>query len=407
MRTKYQKGNVYAARKRSEGKKRGAITAFHIHYYITSVNDGLPVRVLKSEKLCDRDDRHFSATCPAVSELAAKVMARVNTADHQRPLKDDLAVSEFYERHFLPYCEEKLQTKDGEQRYKPSTVRSYKQIWKQHLKGHFASVTLQRYDPDAGTQFLASLTGTQCKTTLKHITALGYAIFKRAFKPHKLITANTWENVEMPEDAIDPKPTKWYTVEEAEAIIEGLDGRADCQLIMALACFFGLRPGEIAALKWSDAKRRTDGEWLHIERSFVRGKVGSPKTPSSVRDIPLIPRVRHYWDAWREERNNPSEGWVFPNAAGDGPVALHNLEMRVIRPILKEKELIWKSLYAGRRGACTFVIEATEGNYAIAQQLLGHKSMSTTLDTYKKAVTPAGMQKGMAKAATALKQLKS
>jgi integrase len=406
MRTKYQKGNVYAARKRSDGKKKGVITAFHIHYYVTTVKDGEPVRVLKSEKLCDRDDLHFSPTCPAVSELAAKVMARVNTADHQRPLKNDQSVSEFFERRFLPYCEEKLQTKGGEQRYKPSTIRSYKQIWNQHLRDHFGNVTLQRYDPEAGTQFLSKLTGTQCKTTLKHITGLGFAIFKRAAKD-KLITANTWEKVEMPEDAIDPKPTKWYTVEEAEAIIAALDGRADCQLILAAACFLGLRPGEIAGLKWGDAQRHSDGEWLHIERSFVRGVVGLPKTKSSVAPVPLIPQVRHYWDAWHEQRGNPSDGWVFPNAAGDGPVALHNLEMRVIRPMLKAKGLIWKSLYAGRRCAATFIIEATGGNYAIAQAVLRHKSMSTTLDVYKKAVTPAGLQKGMATAARALKRLKS
>jgi integrase len=406
MRTKYQKGSIYAARKRAASKgKKGTITAFHIHYYVTKVEDGEPIRVLKSEKLCDRDDRHFSTTCPAVQDLAAKVMARVNTADRQRPLKNDLPVSEFFERRFLPYCEEVLPL-TGLSRYKPSTVRAYRQIWKQHLRDHFGNVTLQRYEADAGTQFLSSLTGTQCTTTLKHIKALGFTIFKRAAKD-KLIAANTWEKVEMPEDAIAPKATKWYTVEEAEGIIAALESRTDCQLVMALACFLGLRPGEIAGLKWGDARRHADGEWLHIERSFVRGFMGAPKTPSSVAPVPLIPQVRHYWDALREQRGNPSEGWVFPNAAGDAPVALHNLEMRVIRPILAEKGLTWKSLYAGRRCAATFIIEATGGNYAIAQAVLRHKSMSTTLDVYKKAVTPAGLQKGMATASKALKRLTS
>ena len=117
MRTKYQKGSIYAARKRATcAGKKGTITAFHIHYYVTKVEDGQPVRVLKSEKLCDRDDLHFSTTCPAVKDLSAKVMARVNTADRQRPLKNDLPVSEFFERRFLPYCEEKIQTKGGEPR---------------------------------------------------------------------------------------------------------------------------------------------------------------------------------------------------------------------------------------------------------------------------------------------------
>ena len=52
-------------------------------------------------------------------------------------------------------------------------------------------------------------------------------------------------------------------------------------------------------------------------------------------------------------------------------------------------------LYAGRRCAATAVIEATVGNYAIAQALLRHKSMTTTLNVYKKAITPEAFRSGM------------
>jgi len=40
----------------------------------------------------------------------------------------------------------------------------------------------------------------------------------------------------------------------------------------------------------------------------------------------------------------------------------------------KASGVTWKGLYASRRGACT-VIEATGGNYAVAQALLRHKTM--------------------------------
>jgi len=45
--------------------------------------------------------------------------------------------------------------------------------------------------------------------------------------------------------------------------------------------------------------------------------------------------------------------------------------------------------------ACTAVIEATKGNYAVAQALLRHKSMQTTLNVYKKQITPAACKEGM------------
>jgi hypothetical protein len=40
-------------------------------------------------------------------------------------------------------------------------------------------------------------------------------------------------------------------------------------------------------------------------------------------------------------------------------------------------------------------IEATNGNYAVAQALLRHKSMTTTLTVYKKQITPDAFRAGM------------
>ena len=55
----------------------------------------------------------------------------------------------------------------------------------------------------------------------------------------------------------------------------------------------------------------------------------------------------------------------------------------------------WKPLKAGRMGACTAVIEKSNGNYALAQALLRHKSMKTTLDVYKKQITDQAFLSGM------------
>ncbi len=73
--------------------------------------------------------------------------------------------------------------------------------------------------------------------------SVGLLIFKRAMKD-KIIPANTFMKDAMPEDAVGPKDTKWYTVDEAEAIIAALERHADCQLVMSLCCFLGLRPGK-------------------------------------------------------------------------------------------------------------------------------------------------------------------
>jgi integrase len=86
---------------------------------------------------------------------------------------------------------------------------------------------------------------------------------------------------------------------------------------------------------------------------------------------------------WRKKKNNPTEGWVFANERGK-PQELKDVVRRTIRPILEKEHIVWKGLYAGRRGAATAIIGLTGGNYAAAQELLRHKHMSTTLQFYKK-----------------------
>ena len=241
-----------------------------------------------------------------------------------------------------------------------------------------------------GTRFLRSLTSTQGKTTLKHVKALGGSLFGYACQ-EGILKFNPFLGVKLPDDAIESKETKHYTMEQAEDMISALVDHVDCQLILALSCFLGLRPGETAALRWEDF----DAESIHIRRSVVCGIVGTPKTLEPVACLPLIDQARVPLELWRMKSGNPSTGWVI-SSRNDTPIDLHNLINRVIKPVLKEAGInYFTGLYAGRRGACTAVVEATGGNYAVAQALLRHKSMVVTLNTYKKQITPAAFKAGM------------
>lgn len=303
-----------------------------------------------------------------------------------------MAIADFWERYLI-YCEEVLPL-TGKPRKRPSTIRGYKQIWGQHLKAHFGTMTLQEYEPVMGTQFLQRLTASQSKSTLKHIKALGGSIFKRAVIEQR-IKVNPFHDVQMPDDAIESARTKHYTLEEAEDIIRALAEPVDCQLIMALSSFLGLRPGEIAGLRFEDF----DAEWLHIRRSIVRGHLDTPKTQESIADLPLVdPRILIPLKSRWEKCGQPREGFVFQNADGSHLHDLGNIVGKRIRPIVKAAGLEWKGLYAGRRGACTAAIEVT-GSAAVAQQLLRHKTMSTTLDVYKNSISASAFKAGMKKLA--------
>jgi hypothetical protein len=166
MDTRHQQGHIYER-----------FGAFHVRYYKTELVDGKLARVQKSKRLCAKDDRRYkSSTCKAVKDARADFMkANVNGA---RPVSPSISVADFWINQYLPYCEDR--TKHG--KMKPSTLRGYRQIWKQHLSAHFAQLTLQEYEGKLGQRFLKSLTGTQGRNTLKHIKALGSSIFVEAIE---------------------------------------------------------------------------------------------------------------------------------------------------------------------------------------------------------------------------------
>jgi integrase len=233
------------------------------------------------------------------------------------------------------------------------------------------------------------------RTPLKHVRAVASAIFAKACDS-LILSTNPWNGVKIPDSARDPEDTEHYTMEEAEDFISALVDHVDCQLVLALACFLGLGPAEISGLKWSDIDR----EWIHIRRNRVQGTVTTPKTKERMQAVPIIDQVRVPLELWRTNaENTDGETWVFSD--------LHNMIQRVIKPhVLGDREckrcgktpaaaqVAWKGLYSGRRGAATMVIEQT-GNAAVAQRLLRHKSMTTTLNVYKKSISDSAFVAGM------------
>ena len=381
---RHQRGYIYEA-----------FGAFHVRYYVTEIVEGKPEKKQRSHRLCtkDRSTGHGSRSAVAVRSLCEDFMRTINERENTpQHLAQDLMVVDFWERVYLPYCEKEWKGTG----MRSSTVRGYKQLWKHHLKEHFGTHTLKAYTADLARKFLSSLKTKQGKNTLKHIRALASAMFSEAIE-RGLRNDNPW-HVKLPKDCKESNGTEHYTMEEAENLISALVDHPDAQLVIALSCFLGLGPAEIAGLQWGDVER----DWIHIRRNKPsHGEIGPPKTKERMAPVPIIDHVRVPLLLWREKSEATGDGdWVIAD--------LPNMLNRVILPHVKgEKECVrcgttpnastvkWKGLYAGRRGACTAIVEATNGNYAVAQAVLRHKTMDTTLRVYKKQITPQGLVAGM------------
>ena len=121
----------------------------------------------------------------------------------------------------------------------------------QKMLGHSTLEMTRRYRTHVGSRFLLTLTKTQGRRTLNHIRSLASGIFTHAINTGRL-ESNPWRDVRILGKVAQAKPTTHYTLEEAENIISALIERVDCQLMIALSFFAGLRPSEIAGLRWED-----------------------------------------------------------------------------------------------------------------------------------------------------------
>jgi len=401
QRERHQTGSIYEASDR-----------FYVRYWADCTGDSSCTckekhrdvrRVQRSEFLCKRDSTHNSAKCKAVKEIRDEFMLRVNGA--RGSVQKDITVAEFWEGVYLPWAND-INPKVGEPNLRPSTVAGYGQIWAQHLKEHFGSAELRKYETETATDFLTNLARTQGRNTIHHIRSLMSGIFSHALSKG-YVERNPISGAQALCKTARPAKTGHYSLQEALGILAALSDHVECQLIMALAFFWGLRPSEIRGLKWEDfTNESSDGcdiceadDWsievahVHVRRAIDKqANVTGLKTDEAEQPLPLMVPIAMPLQLWREQRGNPSKGWVFENSNGN-PTDLRDWVRTKIRPAVLNAGLKWKGLYAGRRGAATMLLQLT-GNALASQQLLRHRPGSAvTAKHYLKAI-PAALLDG-------------
>jgi hypothetical protein len=119
-----------------------------------------------TEFLVEKDDLHYSRTCPAVKDAAAKRMEKVNRLNSTP--ESAQTVGGFFEVAYLTWAKANL---------RGSTVEVYSSIWKKNLEPELGSVRIGDYKPAKATRFLSSLAPSMTRASLSHIRALMSGIF--------------------------------------------------------------------------------------------------------------------------------------------------------------------------------------------------------------------------------------
>ena len=271
-----------------------------------------------------------------------------------------------------------------------ATVGEYLDGWLDAIRGSLGERTWRRHEeiarihlkPALGNTRLDGLNALQVQSlyrskldsglsprTVQMVHLTLHKALKQAVK-WMLIPRNIAEAVDPPRPAA--KEIRPLGSEQAKKLLVAARGDR-LEALYVLAVTTGLRQGELLGLKWGDLDLR--GGKLRVRRTVFEGVVNPPKTAKSNRSVRLTK------EAVRLLASRPrASEWVFPTRVGT-PISCHNLINRSWKPLLKKAGLPDTRFHDLRHTCATLLL--TKGVHPkIVQEMLGHSSITITLDLY-------------------------
>jgi integrase len=151
---------------------------------------------------------------------------------------------------------------------------------------------------------------------------------------------------------------------ELKALLDSTTGRD--RAVLVTVALTGLRASELRGLRWQDVDfvERT----IRVrQRADISGRIGSLKSDSSRRDIPMAPLVLSTLKEWRLASGG-RDGLVF-SSRGGGPIC-HNTVCAELGPVHRYRHFF-----------ASWLIDRGFGPKRV-QALMGHNSIKLTFDVY-------------------------
>ena len=354
--TRHQKGYVY---------KKGRW--WFVRFYDSVMQaDGSTKRAQVARKVAPVSDDYRSKR--SVLLMVEELLRPFNNG-HYTP-ESTLALERFVEQTYLPYIQSQR---------RPSTYKSYKELWENHVERRCGATRLREFRTCDGERLLADIARQHnlSRSTLRHIKTLLSGIFKQAKRLGVLNGVNPMQDVSVPMSKASGE-TYAYSLEEVQQMIGALPEPATT--IVATAAFTGLRRGELRGLLWENY----NGAQIRVTQSVWESHITEPKNKQSKAPVPLVPLLAGMLDGYRMARNNPRSGLMFASRKST-PLNLNNLLNRVIKPTFAKSGLQWHGWHAFRRGLATNLYRLGVPDKTI-QAILRHGNISTTMNIYVKSV---------------------
>jgi integrase len=196
------------------------------------------------------------------------------------------------------------------------------------------------------------------------------------------------------------KEMRPFSPDEARKLLETARGDS-LEALYVLAVHTGMRQGELLGLKWEDVD--LEGGVVRIRRTLTRNKgrllLGEPKTKKSRRTVRLTETaaqtLREHLERQLEEIERlgdlyRDQGLVFTTQVGT-PINPTNLRRRSFASLLKRAGLP-AIRFHDLRHTCATLLLLRNVHPKYVQELLGHATITITLDTYSHVLPGMGDQ---------------
>lgn len=269
----------------------------------------------------------------------------------------------------------------------PKSLGMYDEKYKNYIKPRIGRLKLR----DVRDVHLQRILNDQAGKSSSHVKKLRMVMqemFKRA-RQSRLIPFDPAEMLELPE--VTTGKRRSITPEERAAILAVAETHRAGLWVLTLL-YTGMRPGETAALMWSDVDFARNEIHVHAAKESGTKTIKEPKTDAGVRDIPihaaLLPKLR----AARGKPFTP----VFPTQAGNRQNEdslrrlwkgfCRDLDIYLGATVYRNqiiKSVVAKDLtpYCLRHTFCTD-LERAGVPINVAKELMGHADIQTTANIY-------------------------
>src|SRR5262245_37981092 len=235
----------------------------------------------------------------ALAEMA-KLLQPVN-AHAGQVISRIWTLADWIRDRFLPF---------SQRRWKPSTASTTGDRIRKHILTDLGPLEMPSITRDNLQKYLEQKAAQGHSFSLvDHLRWDLRAIFRLAVQD-RLLGSDPAEMLFTPRTVSRPS-RRILSPAQVQQILSVLSLRE--QLVVRLALFSGMRPGEILALQW----KHVADDHVEVVQRLYRGKLDRPKSERSTRNVAISSTTRDQIREWQKQSGSTDpDAWVFPSAKG-------------------------------------------------------------------------------------------